>query len=56
MIPDENKPKVNPNKLKAFATNAVTEIIKTESDAQLPISSDRSVEEARDWCNDGSKL
>ncbi len=55
-MPDEKKTIVNPNKLKAFATNAVTEIIKTESEAQLPVSSDRSVEEAREWCNDGNKL
>lgn len=48
--------KINPNKTKAFATNAVTEIITTETEAKVPISSDTSVEDAREWVNDGSRL
>ena len=53
---DIHSQKVNHNKLKAFVTNAVTEIQKTESEAQVPLSSDRSVEEAREWVNEESRL
>jgi hypothetical protein len=53
---ENEKYKLDTDKLKAFATNAVTEIYKTEPESKMPISSDRSVEEARDWGNDGSRL
>lgn len=53
---DKKKKIVHPNKLNAFATNAVTEVHKTVSEANLPVSSDECVEEARDWANEGNKL
>lgn len=48
--------KINHDRLKAYMTNAVTEIFKTESNANVPLSSDNSVEEARDWVNNESRL
>lgn len=42
--------------LKRYSTNAVTEIKKTMGEAQIPISSDEAVEEARDWGCNGSRL
>lgn len=48
--------RVNRKDLKAFITNAVTEIDTTHSEAQIPISSDASVEDARDWVNDECQL
>lgn len=56
MLKDQDKYKLDKDKLKAFATNAVTEIHKTEPESGMPISSDNSVEEARDWGNNGSRL
>lgn len=53
---DNDKNKLEQNKLKAFATNAVTEIHETEPESKMPISSDHCVEEAREWANDGSRL
>jgi len=44
------------NKMKAFATNAVTDIHDTVSEGNIPIASEESVEEARDWVNNGSQL
>ncbi len=56
MSNSEKKRSIDPDKLKAFATNAVTEGYKTETEARLPIASDISVEEAREWANEGSRL
>jgi len=53
---DEKKVDSKPKKLKAYLTNAGSEIYKTESEANLPLSSDHTVEEARDWVNNGSRL
>jgi hypothetical protein len=48
--------RINHDKLKAYVTNAVTEISKTETEARVPLSSDICVEDARDWVNNGSRL
>lgn len=53
---ETKKNNINPNKFKAFATNAATEIYETVTEARIPISSDETVEEARDWVNNGSQL
>ena len=53
---NKKKQAVSQNKLKAYMTNAVTEIYETETDTGLPVASDNSVEEARDWANDGNNL
>lgn len=55
---DSTKRKNNPNQFKAFTNNAATDIsdIGDVSEGQIPIASDESVEEARDWVNDGSRL
>ncbi len=48
-------PKPDPSNLKAFATNAVTEIYETEPESNLPLSSERSVEDARDFSTENKK-
>lgn len=53
---EEKKVDPKPKKLKAYLTNAGSEIYKTEPEANLPLSSDNSVEEARDWVDNGSRL
>lgn len=53
---DEKKVDSKPKKLKAYLTNAGSEIYKMEPEANLPLSSDHTVEEARDWVDNGSRL
>lgn len=52
------KRKFKDNRMKAFANNAAADISDTGdiSEGRIPIASDLSVEEARDWVNNGSRL
>lgn len=47
---------VRTDNLKRYVTNAVTEIKSTLGEANIPVSSDEAVEEARDWGSNGSRL
>ncbi|HHW23636.1 MAG TPA: hypothetical protein GXX26_12290 [Clostridiaceae bacterium] len=55
---DPNKNKYKSNKWKAYANNAATDNTNTAdvSEGAVPIASELSVEEARDWVNNGSLL
>ena len=48
-------PKINSNKHKDYMTNAVTEIDEVTPDAHVPISSDRCVEDSRDFNEENKK-
>ncbi|HHY65009.1 MAG TPA: DUF3787 domain-containing protein [Clostridiaceae bacterium] len=57
--PDKRKVKsdgLELNKIKAYATNAITDVSDTVTEGNIPIASDECVEEARDWVNNGSRL
>lgn len=52
----KKKRPVDTDSLKQYATNAVTEIKETEGEANIPISSDEAVNDAKDWGCNGSRL
>lgn len=53
---EANNKKVNTNILKRFVTNAGSDIKETIGEGRVPVSSEETVEEARDWVDNGSRL
>jgi hypothetical protein len=53
-VKNSKEPKPEPNKhfTKGLRTQAITDILETETEAKVPVTSDENVEQAREWINE----